>query len=198
MRIEIRNDSVVIDGYVNAVERESRLIRDVQGDFIEKVKAGTFAKALKKANEVRMLLNHDDERLLGSTKNGNLELHEDNIGLRAIATVSDAEVIEKAKNGELRGWSFGFYVNEDEWEERENAPKLRTLTDIDLEEVSLIDNSKLPAYIATSVETRNDKEEVKELRELTGFKVVTEDLSKRNEPENNLKEFKSILEKLKK
>lgn len=198
MRIEIRNDSVVIDGYVNAVERESRLIRDVQGDFIEKVKAGTFAKALKKANEVRMLLNHDDERLLGSTKNGNLELHEDNIGLRAIATVTDAEVIEKAKNGGLRGWSFGFYVNEDEWEERENAPKLRTLTDIDLEEVSLIDNSKLPAYIATSVETRNDKEEVKELRELSGFKVVTEDLSKRNEPENNLKEFKSILEKLKK
>ena len=89
-------------------------------------------------------------------------------------------------------------MNEDEWEERENAPKLRTLTDIDLEEVSLIDNSKLPAYIATSVETRNDKEEVKELRELSGFKVVTEDLSKRNEPENNLKEFKSILEKLKK
>ena len=41
-------------------------------------------------------------------KSGNLELYEDNIGLRAIATVTDEQVIEKARNKELRGWSFGF------------------------------------------------------------------------------------------
>lgn len=65
-----------------------------------------------------MLLNHDNSRELGSTRDGNLELHEDNIGLRAIATITDADVIEKARKGELRGWSFGFFANSDEWEER--------------------------------------------------------------------------------
>ena len=46
MKIEIRSDSATVDGYVNAVERESRLIMDVQGNFREKVKVGTFEKAL--------------------------------------------------------------------------------------------------------------------------------------------------------
>ena len=55
-----------------------------------------------------LLFNHDKNRNLGSIENGNLELYEDNIGLRAIATVTDEQVIKKAKNKELRGWSFGF------------------------------------------------------------------------------------------
>ena len=44
---------------------------------------------------------------LGSTET-NLTLYEDNIGLRAEAEITDPEVIEKAKNKKLRGWSFGF------------------------------------------------------------------------------------------
>lgn len=198
MRIEIRNDSVVVDGYVNAVERESRLIQNVQGAFKEKVKAGAFEKALKRAENVRMLLNHDNSRELGSTRDGNLELHEDNIGLRAIATITDADVIEKARKGELRGWSFGFFANSDEWEERENAPKLRTLIDIELDEVSLIDNTGIPAYIGTSVETRNGKETLKELRELDGNKVFTEDFSVEPNLETNLNDYKKILDELRK
>ncbi|MGQ7189771.1 HK97 family phage prohead protease, partial [Escherichia sp. HC-CC] len=54
-------------------------------------------------------------RKLGSIENGNLELYEDNIGLRAIATVTDEQVIEKARNKELRGWSFGFVSEKDSW-----------------------------------------------------------------------------------
>ncbi|WP_242945969.1 HK97 family phage prohead protease [Clostridium sp. DSM 8431] len=63
------------------------------------------------------LLNHDENKKLGSTKEGNLELFEDNIGLRAICTITDRDVIEKAKKGKLRGWSFGFAVNKDRWED---------------------------------------------------------------------------------
>ncbi|MBG9577793.1 peptidase U35, partial [Bacillus thuringiensis] len=55
----------------------------------------TFEKALNKAQNVDLLFNHDKTRKLGSTENGNLELYEDNIGLRAIATVTDEQVIEK-------------------------------------------------------------------------------------------------------
>ena len=55
-----------------------------------------------------LLFNHNKNRKLGSIENGNLELYEDNIGLRAIATVTDEQIIEKARNKELCGWSFGF------------------------------------------------------------------------------------------
>lgn len=202
MKIEIRSDSTVVDGYVNAVERESRLIMDVQGNFREKIKAGTFEKALKRAENVRMLLNHDKNRVLANTKDGTLELYEDSIGLRARATISDSEVMEKAKKGELRGWSFGFIAHADEWEKRDNAPSIRTLTDIELTEVSLIDNTRLPAYIGTSVETRDGKEILNEVREMDKCKVYTSDFSEirtvDNPNDNDLNTFKERLEKLKK
>ena len=44
MRMEVRNDRIVIDGYVNAVERESKVLYDTRGEFIEKIRAGCFKK----------------------------------------------------------------------------------------------------------------------------------------------------------
>ena len=39
MRIEIRNDSVLLDGYVNAVARDSRPMLDEKGEkFVESYK----------------------------------------------------------------------------------------------------------------------------------------------------------------
>ena len=87
MRIEIRSDSVILDGYVNAVDRYSRTINSPTGKFIEKIEPGAFSKALERAENVDLLLDHNKSRKLGSTKEGNLQLFEDNIGLRAICTV---------------------------------------------------------------------------------------------------------------
>ena len=80
MRIEIRNDAVVIDGYVNAVARDSRPIPSVRGKFVEQIVPKAFDRALSKSKNVDLLLNHDSNRKLGSTLEGNLELFEDNIG----------------------------------------------------------------------------------------------------------------------
>ena len=93
MRIEIRNDSVVLDGYVTAVKRDSRPIPSQRGKFIEQIEERAFQNALDRAQNIDLLLNHDTNKHLGSTKEGNLELFEDNIGLRAICTVTDADVI---------------------------------------------------------------------------------------------------------
>ncbi|MGQ0454521.1 HK97 family phage prohead protease, partial [Bacillus sp. SS-TM] len=59
------------------------------------------------------------------------ELYEDNIGLRAIATVTDEQVIEKARNKELRGWSFGFVSEKDSWEEGEAGVQKRSIEELD-------------------------------------------------------------------
>ena len=164
MRVEIRNDSVLIDGYVNAVGRDSKPIPCINGRFIEQIEPKAFDKALNKTDNVNLLLNHDESRKLGSIKDGNLELFEDNIGLRAICTITDKDVIEKARKGELRGWSFGFAVDKDRWEDTNKGYQRRYVEDLDLFEVSILDNRKNPAYAGTSIEMRDDKEIISECR----------------------------------
>lgn len=199
MRIEIRSNSILIDGYVNAVSRDSKPIPSREGRFIEQVVPKTFQRALDKAKNVDLLLNHNENRKLGSTSDGNLELFEDNIGLRAIATITDEEVIRKAKNNELRGWSFGFYVDKDRWEDGTDGVKRRYLEEIELTEVSIIDNTKSPAYVATSIETRDDTEVLHESRS-EDFISIIEDMTeneKRNEVNYSMYEKEIQLLKLK-
>lgn len=153
MKVEIRNESVEISGYVNAVGRESRPLRNSDGGyFTEIVQPGTFARALQHGKR-EMLLNHDHERVIG-VEGDNLTLIEDAVGLFARASITDPDVMEKARNGELRGWSFGFLPIKQRTEDR-NGMQLRTLEEIDLHEVSIIDKRMTPAYVATSVFTRS-------------------------------------------
>ena len=175
MNIEVRNDSVVISGYVNAVERWSKPLRanlrGVAQRFVEKIKAGVFRTALKRNDNVKVLLNHNSDRELANTKNGTAILEEDNIGLRAEVTITDAEVVEKAKNHKLVGWSFGFYSNSDEVAQ-EATMATRTVTDMDLVEVSILDDSRSPAYYGTSIETRSEGEAPLEIRENVADETV--------------------------
>ena len=154
MRITIRADAVEIEGYVNAVERLSKPLTDRVGQFYERICKGAFKRALDRANDVRILLNHDWNRDLGGTADGSLELNEYAIGLHARATITDPDVMAKAKNGDLVGWSFGFTdrkVNQGE----EKGLTLREVQDLNLFEVSLLDKSKIPAYDGTLVSVRS-------------------------------------------
>ena len=153
MNIRIKENSIEIEGYVNAIERLSRPLKDRIGTFVERIKVGAFRKALSRAEDVRMLLNHDWSRDLGGTKEGTLELREDSIGLHARATITDKEVVEQAKRGDLIGWSFGF-TDRDVEQGEENGLTVRNVKDLDLYEVSLINRSKVPAYDGTLVAVR--------------------------------------------
>ena len=159
MKIEVRADNTVhIEGYVNVPGRDSRPLRDKQGVYIEQVTPGTFGRALARGAPVELRFNH--RRTLGSTEDGTIQLREDAVGLHASAIVQDEELAEKARRKELRGWSFGFVAKEQRWEGE--SPRRRYLDDIELREVSVLD--KTPAYIATSIETRDDDEILVEFR----------------------------------
>ena len=158
MKINIRADSVEIEGYVNAVERNSKPLWSRVGQFIERICKGAFKRALQRNDDVKILLNHNPQRVLGSTKQGNLELEEDNIGLRAKATITDPEVIEKARNGELVGWSFGF-TDRDVENTVERGMPTRAVKDLNLEEVSILDRTKTPAYDGTLIMARDEENE---------------------------------------
>ena len=166
MKVEVREDSVHITGYVNAVERLSKPIREtLHGKvrtFLERIKAGVFRTALKR-NKVLVLLNHNPERVLASTEDGNAILEEDNIGLKADITITDREVVQKAREGKLSGWSFGFIANDDEIT-TEGDDEIRTVTDMELLEVSILDERKSPAYYGTSIESREGGARMVEIR----------------------------------
>ena len=157
MKVNIRADKVEIEGYVNAVERDSKPLWSRVGQFIERICKGAFKKALKRNDDVHILLNHDWNRDLGSTKAGNLELEEDNIGLKARATITDPEVVKKARAGELVGWSFGFSDRDVINSIRDGMPH-RAVKDLDLAEVSILDKRKSPAYEGTLITARAEED----------------------------------------
>lgn len=134
MKLTIRNDSVEVSGYVNAVGRDSRPLADASGYFIEQVQPGAFARSLSRKDPV-MLLNHDPSRVL-STKEDGLDVREDAVGLYARATITDPNVVEKARAGKLSGWSFGFVPLKQDEKKAEDGMRHRTLRDIDLREIS--------------------------------------------------------------
>ncbi len=159
MKVNVRADKVEIEGYVNAIERDSKPLWSRVGQFIERICKGAFKKALKRNDDVHILLNHDWNRDLGSTKQGNLELEEDNIGLRARATITDPEVVKKARAGELVGWSFGFSDRDVENSVRDGMP-YRAVKDLDLAEVSILDKRKSPAYEGTLITARAENDTI--------------------------------------
>ena len=107
MLIEIRNDSILLNGYVNAIARDSRPMLDDNGEkFVEQISPKTFQRALEKSDNVLCLLNHEPSRVLGSTKQGNIELFEDNIDRLNLfnlvtAIKHDLLVIQLASNGQV-------------------------------------------------------------------------------------------------
>ena len=164
MKIIIRSDSITIEGYVNAVERNSKPLTERGVQFIERIGAGAFKRAIARAKDIRILLNHNWNKDLGGISDGTLELEEDNIGLKARATITDPEVIEDARKGNLVGWSFGFNDIPDgvsQLRDEETGLPLRKVKDLDLFEVSLLNRTKSPAYVGTLVNVRDDGSETK-------------------------------------
>lgn len=164
MKVTIRADSVDIEGYVNAVGRDSRPLKDEYGyPFVEQIQPGTFLKALETAKReeraIEMLLDHDEYHKIGATDD-NLELEEDSIGLYAMATVRDADTIAAAREKRLKGWSFGFRML-DFKEGYADGMSRRKITELELIEVSVIDDKMTPAYAGTSIHTRASAEDGK-------------------------------------
>lgn len=169
-RIELRGEpgkqSVVIDGYVNVTGRDSRPIPDRKGGyFIERIQKGAFGKAIARAQTVKALLDHKWDHAIGETGN-NLTLKEDVIGLRAHLETSDPEVVRLAKEKRLRGWSFDIKRPVENRAETPGGLPIRTITDFDISEVSLVSDRLRPWYESTTVETRagEGEEEIAELR----------------------------------
>lgn len=158
----LEGENLNIEGYVNAVGRESELLFSAKKGkwFKEIMEPGVFKRALENNIDIPMLLEHDYSKEIARTSNGTLELTEDSIGLKFKATITDEELYSSIKNGEINSCSFGFVCEEEEVEFVSNREEKRYVKGIQLLEVSLVKN---PAYIGSLVEARNMESALQEL-----------------------------------
>jgi hypothetical protein len=128
----------------------------IASEFREKIAPGAFTRTLKERPDVVMLLNHDDGRVLGRASAGTLSLREDRVGLYFALTVDPTTpegmtALGTVGRQDVRGCSFGFRVRAEEWNDGGNRLPLRTITDLDLYELTL---TAFPAYETTSAGLR--------------------------------------------
>lgn len=193
MKAEIRADGLHISGYVNVPGRESRPVITPRGKVIEVIEQRAFQRALQKVDNVDLMVDH--ERKIASTKEGNLKVWEDEIGLRAEAIITDKEVIEGAKQGKLKGWSFNMMKVVDEIEERAGKLPLRRVKDFVMTEITLA-LRKHPVYSATSIEVRAEEEEEIEVRAFE-CEVKIKDLTENKKQNIDYTEYQNKINKLK-
>ena len=154
MQAEVRSvatddGSIKVAGYAATFNNEATGL-----NFREIIAPGAFTRTLKSENPIFLLINHDMEQLpLASTRSGTLKLSEDEIGLRMEATLDPlnpraAELASALGRGDVDKMSFAFTVAPGG---DTRAEGLRTLTDLDLYEISVVN---LPAYDDTSVGLR--------------------------------------------
>ena len=157
MRIEVRADGAKISGYVNVTGKKSRPIVKPDGTrCVEEVEERAFEDAISRAGDVTVTVDHDKTHVYASTSDNTLTLKEDAIGLHADVLIKDSTIIGLAKEGKIRGWSFGMYNVVDEMEQRADELPIRHIKKLDLDHITLVVN-KRPCYAATSVELRADE-----------------------------------------
>lgn len=173
MNIEIRADGAHISGYVNVTEKKSRPVITPHGKVVEEIEPRAFEEAINRAGNINVTVDHDDTHIYASTSDGTLKLYEDSIGLHADVLITDENLIDLAKQGKIKGWSFGMYNVKDEIEPRADDLPLRKIKALDLDHVTLVVR-KSPVYSATSIEVRADEEVSVETRTMEQAPQITE------------------------
>lgn len=143
---DLRTSGRTVSGYAAVYGVESRDL----GGFRETIAPGAFAAVLD--GDVRCLLNHDPNIVLGRTRAGTLRLTDEQRGLRFECDLPEAraDLREAIERGDIDGASFHFEVapGGDTW-----AGEVRSIQRVGrLHDVSIATH---PAYPSASVELRS-------------------------------------------
>ncbi|SEA91316.1 phage major capsid protein [Bacillus nitratireducens] len=153
--VKEESGDLLVSGYVNQTGQWSQPLGR-ENRFIERIEPGTFTRALQRGNDVHFLAEHDNAKLLASTKNGSLQLREDDKGLFMEARISPTtwgkDYHQLIQDGLLTNMSFGMQVAKDKWDKRDDGTYQRTISDLHLAEVSVVRN---PAYVQSSIQARS-------------------------------------------
>lgn len=127
------------------------------GNFVETIQRGAFTRSLRNKVDVKALVNHDPNQVLGRVKNGTLQLTDTDAGLAFRVQLDPKNqghqnLYASVRRGDIDECSFAFTVPQggDKWS---RDYQQRTLVDVDLWDVSAV---TVPAYgSGTHVQARN-------------------------------------------
>ena len=151
--LECRSEdgALIVEGYAAVFNQET----NIGGQFIERIAPGAFTEAVGR-DEVVFLFNHDSDTVMARTSAGNLDLSEDEKGLRIVARLDSADpdvqrTTVKMRNGNVNKMSFAFLADGEEWADNGGLP-VRTVTRASLFDVSAVTD---PAYKGTEIGLRS-------------------------------------------
>lgn len=127
------------------------------GGWKERLMPSAFRTTLSSGNDIRALVDHNAEKLLGRTSSGTLRVAETDKGLAVEIDVPGTsygnDLRELVRRKDVRGLSFGFKVRQGGQRfVKEGGLTIRELHDIDLREVSVVST---PAYADTTLALRS-------------------------------------------
>lgn len=163
--IKMVGDDRIVEGYAVVFNSRSNELWDFgDGTFVEIIERGAITPELVASSDVKALLYHNRERVLGRSNKGagslTLELDDHGLKYRFMAphTADGDTAVELVKRGDISGSSFAFTVatGGSRMEEQADGTILRTITKIGgLYDITLTPD---PAYSDTSVAVREMQE----------------------------------------
>lgn len=140
----------VIEGYFAVFNSNYQ----ISPSMSESIAPGAFTRSLM--FDVRALINHNTDLVIGRTEAHTLELKEDERGLWGKVTVnpndSDAmNAYERVKRGDVTGCSIGFNIVSERTDISEDGNVHWTIEDVELFEISVC---TFPAYEETNISAR--------------------------------------------
>jgi uncharacterized protein len=129
------------------------------GGFVERVRPGCFDASLAVGADVRLLINHDSNYVLGRTASGTAVFTGDKRGLRVDCdelpdTSYARNLVVLMDRGDINQMSFGFVTRSDAWNETDplSGLPIRELVQADVFDGSVV---TFPAYPSTTAEVRS-------------------------------------------
>jgi len=148
---QVEGDKRTVAGYAALYNSETQL----RPGIFERIAPGAFKNAIS-VSDIRALLNHDPNHILGRVKSGTLRVWEDDKGLAFECDLPESreDVMESLKRGDVDQCSFAFTITEDgfDTEKRSDGSRLITITKID--RVYDVTIATYPAYEDTVVSAR--------------------------------------------
>ena len=125
---------------------------------IERITPGAFDRAISEHQDVRALMNHDPDNLLGRTSSGTLKLTVNKRGLRYEIPYDEHDpdhqrVKRKLEKGDISGSSFAFVPTSDRFEVEGDDVEVRYIDDLDLYDVG---PETYPAYHSATSGVRSE------------------------------------------
>lgn len=137
----------------------------------ESVAPGAFTDTL--AGDVRALIDHDTRLVLGRTTAHTLELREDSHGLWGSISINPKDtdamnLYARVERGDVSQCSFGFNIEDEEHEAREDGTHHWTIKKVKLFEVSCC---TFPAYEETNISARSAERDSIQKRKREAWKA---------------------------